>query len=65
MQIKPAGWPDTGRTYPKGAILTVFRTEHFDDLAWYDVRRDVWVYLSTIKRKHGTRQLSVHPHQEE
>jgi hypothetical protein len=50
-QIKPEGWPYTGRTYPEGAALHVFTTLEFHDLAWYDAKRTVWVYLSTKKRE--------------
>jgi len=54
-QIKPEGWPDTGRTYPKGAPLYVFATPEFYDLAWYDTKRGWWLYLSTKKRTYAPR----------
>lgn len=49
-RIKPQGWPDTGRTYPEGALLHVFETPEFYDLAYYDAQRALFIYLSTRKK---------------
>ena len=47
--------PLPGRKLPEGVILSVRypynierHTSKWKDLCWYDERRDVWVYLSTL-----------------
>jgi hypothetical protein len=48
-------WPDSGRTVPPNATLGVRTpynsdkyTSKWRDMCWYDPKRDVWIYISTL-----------------
>jgi hypothetical protein len=51
MNKPPDHWPFRGHYYPEGAKLVVLNLcPIWLDLAWYDPKRELNVYLSTIPR---------------